>query len=402
MQIAPPDELLAQALGAPAIAAVAEPLSKADGDVYLVGGTVRDLILGRAFIDVDLAVDGDVEAVAVGLRGSPGAEARGGATRFGTLSVMRDGWRYDLARTRSERYARPGALPDVRPGDIGADLNRRDFTVNALALGLTGSRAGELIAVPHALEDLSTRRLAVMHERSFTDDPTRLLRLARYAARLGFEPASRTLQLAQQAAAVDAIDTVSGPRIGNELRLLATEADPVAAFATLRRLGLPWAIDGERTREALQVLPGDGRADLLVLGSMFGAEPSESVRPQLDRLGFAAGDREVIAEAATRSADLARRLAKAASNSEIARIIGSSATETVALASSHGARSQSLKWLQELRHASLEITGRDLIDGGLEEGPAIGEALARARAALLDGTAPDRQSQLQVALYSGE
>jgi len=390
-------EVVARVSALPQVASIVASATDLPGDVYLVGGTVRDVILDREFLDVDLAVDGDALAVAATI-GTPS----GGETRFGTVTVTSHGYRYDLARTRGERYPQPGALPEVTPAGIDADLERRDFTVNALAVGLTGARAGQLLAVPGALADIEGKRLAVLHDRSFLDDPTRLLRLARYAARLRFTIAPHTHELATEAIRNNALDTVSGTRIGNELRLLANERDPIAAFEAAAALGLPWQIDADVAREAINVLPPDGRRDLLVLASVFGSRPSEQILPELDRLGFTATDRDAIAQAATRAASLARRLAQTTSNSEIARVVGASGIETVALAFSQGSPSQSLTWLRALRHLNLDITGEDLIKKGIPEGPQIGQALQAAKDALMDGLATDRESQLQVALNPEE
>ena len=397
MQIDADSQLYARARAAAPIAAVLVDAAEVRSDLYLVGGTVRDLILGRPFVDIDLAVDGDALELATAI-GVPDRSV----SRFGTLSVLRNGYRYDLARTRAEHYPGPGALPDIEPARIETDLTRRDFTVNALALGLTGSRAGELLAAPAALDDLAARRLAVLHDRSFLDDPTRLLRLARYAVRLGFEPAPHTLALAAEAIGNHALDTLSGPRIGSELRLLATEPEPVAAFEAVAALGLPWSIDAEHARRGLEALPDDARRDLLVLACVFGSTPHEPLATELDRLGFTAPDRDAIVEAATKAPELARRLAKSPSRAEIARTVGTAGIETVALAASQGAPSQSLTWLQELRHLKLQVTGDDLIDKGIPEGPAIGRGLARAKDALYDGKALDRESQLRVALSAAE
>jgi tRNA nucleotidyltransferase (CCA-adding enzyme) len=395
VHIDPADELFEQAIATPAIAAILDDARELQSDVYLVGGTVRDLLLGRAFMDVDLTVDGDALKLAAAI-----GEAEGTESRFGTLRIERDGHRYDLARARSERYPQPGALPEVKPARIDDDLTRRDFTVNALALGLTGSRVGDLLAADAALDDLEKRQLVVLHDRSFIDDPTRLLRLARYSARLGFTAAPHTSELAATAITGGALDTISGTRIGNELRLLANEPDPIAAFEAVADLGLPWTIDAPLARQALEALPADGRADLLVLACVLGQ--SERLVDQLNDLGFPATDRDVIAEAATRSHDLAQRLSKTTSRSDIALAVGSYGIETVALASSQGAPSQSQTWLQDLRHLTLDITGEDLIQQGIPEGPAIGKALATALAALMDGEATDRESQLRVALQAGE
>jgi tRNA nucleotidyltransferase (CCA-adding enzyme) len=393
----PEGEVFARVCALPQVASIVAATTDLGYDVYLVGGTVRDLILERQFLDVDLAVDGDALAVAATI-GTPSATE----TRFGTVSVTSDGYRYDLARTRGERYPQPGALPEVAPAGIDADLERRDFTVNALAVGLNGSRAGELIAVPSALHDLEAHQLAVLHDSSFLDDPTRLMRLARYSARLGFTIAPHTRELATEAIRNNALDTISGTRIGNELRLLANEPDPIAAFEATAALGLPWALDPEMTRKALDVLPTDGRPNLLVLASVFGLQPNKQLLPELDRLGFTATDRDTIVETATESTSLAQRLSTTNTPSEIARVVGPSGIETVALAFSQGSPSQSLTWLRDLRHVKLEITGSDLIDNGIPEGPEIGRALTRAKSALMDGQAPDRDTQLEVALNPEE
>src|SRR5512143_772250 len=155
---------------------------------YLVGGAVRDLLLGIEGADLDIAIDGDAEALAQ----MPGFELeREGLFLTGRLQLGEV--KVDFARTRAERYAHPGALPEVRPAPIGEDLARRDFTINAMAFPLTGD--GELIDPHGGLADLRAGVLRVLHGRSFIDDPTRALRAARYAARFGFELEGGTARL---------------------------------------------------------------------------------------------------------------------------------------------------------------------------------------------------------------
>ena len=169
------DELLERLRTVPAAVALLEHLDTVPG-VYLVGGAVRDLLLGLTPGDLDLVFEGELAEL---------TDRLGGATRaydrFGTATVELDGYRYDVVRARRESYAHPGALPDVEPAGLGDDLERRDFTVNAIALAIGGPARGEMTAVGGALEDLESRRLRVLHDASFSDDPTRLLRLSRYA-----------------------------------------------------------------------------------------------------------------------------------------------------------------------------------------------------------------------------
>jgi hypothetical protein len=144
-------------------------------DIALVGGAVRDLLLGRSPRELDVVVASDAVSLASELAGVLGADTTVHG-RFGTAVVEWEAGRVDVAERRAESYASAGALPDVRPGSTQEDLRRRDFTVNAIAVVLGGPRKGELESAEHALEDLAAGSLRVLHERSFLDDPTRLLR----------------------------------------------------------------------------------------------------------------------------------------------------------------------------------------------------------------------------------
>ena len=402
MGVTDPQELLASALALPAAAILAERLGAEFAPaVLLVGGAVRDLLMGVRPVDLDLMVEGPVAALATAL----GGEQLRRHDRFATATIELEGTRCDIAQARREVYPAPGALPEVRPATAAEDLRRRDFTVNAIALALTGPGRGELLWAPDALSDLDARRLRVLHERSFNDDPTRLLRLARYAARLRFEIEPETLALARQAMGEGVLSTVSGARIGNELRLLAEEQDQVGALEALAALGIDRAIDprlGLRDAtvlvRALALLPDGERRDRLALAAALLGASAADAAALLDRLAFSAGDRDAIVVAATQAKSLSERLEMAGQPSEIDAAVGGAGTELVALAGALGATSAAREWLMRLRTLDLEISGDDLLAAGVSEGPGIGAALAAARAALLDGEATDRASQLAVAL----
>ena len=377
-------------------------LGGADG-VYLVGGAVRDLLLGSEPLDLDLVVDGELEPVAA-LLGTPERVH----DRFETRTVSLEGFSYDLARSRRESYAHPGALPTVEPAGIAEDLSRRDFSDNALALGLSGSSRGRLLQAPHGREDVEARRLRVLHDQSFFDDPTRLLRLARYAGRLGFAIEEHTHALARAAVTAGALDTVSGPRVGTEVRLLAQQGDPVQGFRVLGELGIDEAIapgfgirDEDRAglaRRALALLPADGAPADLVLAVAMLDVPAAAATGLLDRLAFPAGRRDRILAAASRAPELTHRLGAAEQPSEIAAAIGAGPPELVALAGALGAEAAARRWLEDLRHVRLDIDGDDLLGAGVEPGPAVGAGLAAAHAAMLDGHADGREAQLAAAL----
>lgn len=372
----------------------AAPLLDVLPHAWVVGGAVRDLLLGGAPEDLDVVVEGDaVEAarrLAAALDGSLTVH-----DRFGTASVEAGGHVYDLATARAEAYARPGALPDVQPGTIAEDLARRDFTVNAIAVALDG----RVEAAPHAFEDLDARLLRVLHERSFADDPTRLLRLVRYATRLGFGVEPATAALARAAVADGALATVTPTRVGGELRLLLREPSALAALAWVAEwpLGVPLAVDRALAERARALLPPDGRADLLLLGAAArGVEPA-ALAGWLDALGFPARERDTVL-ACAQADRIEERLARASRPSEVAAAARDAPVEAVALAGALGAAEPARAWLEDLRRVRLEIDGSDLLAAGVPQGERVGRGLAAALRARLDGEAPDRDAQLAAAL----
>jgi tRNA nucleotidyltransferase (CCA-adding enzyme) len=285
---------------------------------------------------------------------------------------------------------------------LSEDLLRRDFTVNAMAIALSD---GALRSAPGAIEDLEARRLRVLHDRSFIDDPTRMLRLARYAGRLGFAIESRTRELVSEAIGDGAVWTVSGSRLGAELRLLSREKDPIAGLRSLRELGLDRAIhpqlgmtDEGLARRALELLPQDGHLDRLALAVAARGIPADELARLLDVLAFPAQDRDAIVAAASRAPALAAELSRAARPSQIAVAAAGAGPELVALAGALGPAEQARAWLTRLRHVRLEIGGDDLLAAGAPAGPAIGRGLRAALAAKLDGRASGREEELAAAL----
>jgi tRNA nucleotidyltransferase (CCA-adding enzyme) len=385
------DDLLERLREVPGAEALFDALADVPG-VWVVGGAVRDVLLGRDPRDLDLVVEGDAAEVARRLGEEPLLHERfGTATANGTINV---------AAARRERYERPGALPDVELGaPIEEDLARRDFTVNAIAVRLAD---GELRSVPGALEDLAGHRLRVLHERSFLDDPTRLLRLVRYAARLRFAIEEATRGWAFDAVAGGALATVTPARLGGELRLLMQEPMPGAicgleAFAIGPALLPGFAADPDLVERAQRLTPEDGHADLVALAACCLDASAPVLAQRLDGFELPARERDATVAAATRARGLAPVLGGLEDPSAIWALLRREVPETVALAGAIGAPENARRWLDELRHAKLAITGDDLVAAGLE-GPAIGRALDAATAAMLDGEAESRDAQLQAAL----
>jgi tRNA nucleotidyltransferase (CCA-adding enzyme) len=338
---------------------------------YLVGGAVRDLLLGRGRADLDLVVVGDATVLADALLAGQAPEPEAGVfhQRFATAKVRLDGHDIDIATARTEAYPAPGALPEVKPaGSIEADLGRRDFTINAMALPLADA---ELIDPHGGRADLEAGLLRVLHRDSFIDDPTRALRAARYAARFGFELEPETEALLRRTN----LSTISGERHEAELRRIAAEPEGPRGLELLTEWGLihpkprglelaaavsdllskpPWQGEADRAESVLTAALGPGRGEELA-----------AARPQRP-------------------------------SAAVDAVAGCDAVE-LALARAAGAEWLD-RYLLEWRLVRLEIDGEDLIEAGVPEGPAVGRGLAEAKRRKLDGEVSGREDELAAAL----
>ncbi len=336
--------------------------------IFLVGGAVRDLLLGRKRADLDVVVEGDAARLAAAL----GDEALT-HQRFGTATVqLRDQW-IDIATARSELYPSPGALPQVKPSSLIDDLGRRDFTINSMAISLNDEP--RLIDPWGGRRDLDAGLLRILHPSSFIDDPTRALRAARYAARFGFALEPQTAELVVRTD----LNTVSAERRRAELGRMTAEPAPIEAFELALRWGLIEAQPGglELAAGVLSLMEQPPWSDLVeakaaLLAALLG--PLGSAR----QLGRARPERP------SRAVELAR---------------GHSPIELV-LARVLGAEWLDL-YLTKWRAVSLEIDGNDLIAAGLSEGPDLGRGLDQALRLKLDGEIEGREQELAAALAGG-
>ena len=379
-----------------------------DTPLYLVGGTLRDRVLltpaletalgGAPALDLDLAVEGDVSALAAALAGLRWTTH----DRFGSASAqLPDGSRIDLVRTRSERYPAPAALPIVEAAPIERDLDRRDFTINAAAFGLSGPHAGVLLD-PHGGGRDAARKVArVLHSGSFQDDPTRLIRLCRYAARIGGRPERETARLARQTVA--GLAALSPARFGDAWRALLQDAAARQALRRARRLRLPQArLAGWEVSARAASVVEDGREDA---PRRFWAAIGLSCRDPatIEQLPTAAALRREERGALQGGAALQaakRKLARAARLSEAADLVTSippPAAETAA-ALWRGPAAERLRQIIERRGCAVSpLSGAALLALGVPQGPAIGAWQRRLAQAIWDAELPD-DSAARIAL----
>jgi tRNA nucleotidyltransferase (CCA-adding enzyme) len=387
--------------------------------VYLVGGIVRDLLLGRENRDLDLVVEGDGPHFARLL-----AEALGGRVRvheaFMTAVVVDPEERHvDVASARSEFYRAPAALPEVQMSPLRQDLYRRDFTINTLAIRLGPDRSQELVDYFGGRRDLENGLLRVLHSLSFIDDPTRVLRAVRLSLRLGFEISPETLHLVEVALAEGVFGRLSGSRLREELILLLD--DPALAVSGLERLEALDVLgvihpdlrleeaDRERLRHAVAAwdwytVAGleDPPASLwrLLLVALCQQEPGHStgkggafgprqVEEIADRLMLSGDDRNLLVGSRRRLA-AAREVLTAPDtkphqvSEAMARLSGEEALMLVG-SPDETVRAWARRELVELRPLELSVRGGDLVARGVPPGPRVGEALEAVRRARLDG-----------------
>ncbi len=207
-------------------------------DAFVVGGFVRDLLLHIKNLDIDIVIEGDGIRFAEEL-----ARTRGGKVRthekFGTATVLLpNNAKIDVATARLEYYEYPAAMPTVELSSIKLDLFRRDFTINAMAIHLNPSRFGTLVDFFNSQNDLKERRISVLHNLSFVEDPTRIFRAIRFEQRLDFRITPHTKKLIKNAVRMHLFDRFSGPRFFGELKQILASDNPLPALRRMNEFSL--------------------------------------------------------------------------------------------------------------------------------------------------------------------
>ncbi len=379
--------------------------------MYIVGGAVRDLLLGRHVEDLDLVVVGDAETMAsiVAKRLSGEVVSR---SQFSTAKVKVDGVSLDLVTARSESYSRPGALPQIAHGTIEEDLARRDFSINAMAVPLHLEAKDGPLDPFNGEEDLGRGLVRVLHDGSFADDATRIMRAVRYEQRLGFRLEERTESLLIDN--LPMLDTISGDRLLREVQRWLSEECASSILLRADELGIMTAIhpplsrSGDSVRSAIE--RGKGRIDALVwLGVL--AYPLTPLEGQglIARLNLPTRWARVVRHAIALKETMPTladerippvQLFDALSTSEPA------AVQACALAADQEtARASLTLYLDKLRHVKPALGGKDIIDMGVPQGPAVGQMLAMLKRARLAGTVGSREEEVALveeALREGE
>lgn len=385
--------------GSPRVRAVVPDIVQAAAAgqrVALVGGVVRDLLRGEEPREVDLVVEGDAIAYARRLGRALGARVRTHPA-FGTATIASRP-PIDVAMARRETYPHPGALPVVEPAPIEEDLGRRDLTFNAIAVVVAGADAGVVLDPHGGAADLAAGRLRLLRSDAFAEDATRLVRVARYAGRLGLEPDESLVTAARAAVAGDSVQRVGATRIGDALRLVFEEPDPagvlghLATFGVLDDLGIP--IDRDVVRRAFELRSRcavDADPAALGLGLVCRGLPAPRRRPWLQEIGLDRGRlRRALASAEADA--LAVRFGDCG-DADLDALCARHPVEAIVAAGAGGdplAEEAAERYLGRLRGIALQVDGDDVVRLlAVAPGPAVGAALRRLRRARVDGLVGD-------------
>ena len=376
--------------------------------VFLVGGMVRDLLIGRPSRDPDLLVQGehltldDASNLARVL-----ADAWDGKVvtypRFGTAKIAVGDFVADVSTARVETYSAPGALPNVAPATVEGDIGRRDFTINSLAADLSPTGFGNLLDFYNGEKDLQTRTLRILHDRSFEDDPTRLLRAVRYEARLGLQMTPQTEDAARQA--VDYLKVVSGDRIRHELERIFEENEPEFALNLVEELNLfqalvPAAEWSSKLAKTVTHIRRSGyeSSPLVPLALLAIAMDRHSVEAFIDRLNAPANWAAVMQDTYTLGERL--RSLSTLGNSRTSTLcaqLSDLAPEAIigwgALAQDQRTRDLLINFHTKWRHVRPFLTGDDLLALNVPQGPQIGEVLKELLNARLDEVVLTREAE---------
>jgi tRNA nucleotidyltransferase (CCA-adding enzyme) len=388
---------------------------------WLVGGPVRDLLLGTIVRDLDVVVEGDGARFARRLATRMQGEVKEHG-RFGTASVHTPaGQRMDVAGARRETYATPGALPEIEPTSLEEDLLRRDFSINAMAIRLDAGGYGDFVDPVDGRHDLDARQIRVLHDGSFVDDPTRILRAARFAARFSFRLEASTERLLAAAVEQGCLATVSGKRIGAEMVALLNEDRPELPIQMMQERGVWKELFGSsiqlpepvseafvRIRESvgwyrsLQETVNIPDPAPWIIGwlRLTGTTTLTGVEELTHRLQMGPVAQAAVTGLTDRRTTVLHFLerphhgADSALYEALKGISPDSLIYLVSLSAAAAPRRRVERYLRHLRNVEPWVNGSDLLNLGMEEGSGLGDLLERLLHAQLDGRFASRDEAM--------
>ena len=378
--------------------AVRDTAQEEQCSVYLVGGFVRDLLLSVPTQDLDFVVEGSGGQFAQALMRRMPEGKLTQHVKFGTAQIIfPDGSHLDVASTRWEHYSFPGALPQVEESCLRDDLFRRDFTINSMAICLNAERYGELVDYYGGKRDLQQGKIRYLHNISFIDDPTRMLRAIRFAERYHFNLAKETLEALHTAIDTGVLAKLSIERFTEEIMHIFTEVNYLAMGQTLIKCGLfkAWFREEFNWNFNLEDLEVSAQWSLKLRWLMAISDmDNASIEKVLERVNLNRSLRdETIA-----LINLRDTLKDSLTLSELDRVLNKAPKEVViALARDERYKQQIAECLEAGQRISMSLNGKALIQMGIKQGPEIGQILDRVRMAWLEGQISTSEEEQEIA-----
>jgi tRNA nucleotidyltransferase (CCA-adding enzyme) len=383
-----------------------EKAAQCNGQVYIVGGVVRDLLLCIDNFDIDITVEGNAVALARELSRSA-FDRITVHKQFNTATIKFDQWNIDFVTARSEIYEYPGALPKITPASLEEDLKRRDFTINAMAIGLSGKNYGELYDPCNGKTDLQSRNIRILHEKSFVDDSTRIWRGLRYEQRLGFQMEQRTLELLIRD--IPMLDTVSGERIRYEIECILKEKYPERVFSRAFRLGVLGSLNtfikfDTRKEEwflrAREMNCPNVPSDLLYWLLFTYELDMENREKLIARLHLPKQIAQALRDCHAIKERLEMLAAPDITNSQIYRLLcayspSAIIANIIAVEEDESRKALNL-YIEKLKNVKAIISGSDLLKMGFEQGPQLKELLDAVLDARLNGKALKKEDEIAI------
>lgn len=385
--------------------------------VYAVGGLVRDVLLKVENLDVDLVVEGNGIEMANELAKEIGGRVRP-HEKFGTAEIIfPDGYWVDVVTARVEYYEYPAALPQVEQSSLKHDLYRRDFTINAMAVALNPERFGELVDYFNGREDLQIGAIRVLHNLSFIEDPTRILRAIRFEQRYDMAVEPQTLRLIKEAVREKVISRLTTERMWGELKSILEEADPEHILDRMSELGVWEYLFPEITFWEVQYVISEIPQALMILRNWGWAEPAEKWLPyflgilhlttqekayqicQRYNLGRRQTDKVLDTIAYGRVALKRLSATEEIPLSELTKIVQTLPGEAyplfLALLEDKNAIRRFRMVIESVHKNKPTVNGKDIREMGYQPGPMYRKALDAVWRARLDGLVQTREEELE-------
>jgi tRNA nucleotidyltransferase (CCA-adding enzyme) len=398
---------------------VSQTAERSGHSVFLVGGVVRDLLLGVPNLDLDIVVEGEGIEFARELASALKGRVRSHRKFATAVVILPNGRRIDVATARTEFYEYPAALPTVEVSSVRQDLYRRDFTINAMAIAMSGERFGEMLDFFGGLRDLQKRQVHILHNLSFVEDPTRIFRAVRFEQRYGFQLESQTEMLARRAVEMEIVGKLTNARVRDELIDIFSEPSPLPfkAVERLEDLGALHTLHPElavsqamRGRYRLlarhdveaAALVGDGLKKWVpYISAMLEELPQREAEKWCHQMRFKREDARAILQCLERVPEIIRTLSsERLSPSRVVDFLDPLAAEALAYLYVFGGpelRESVVSYVNVWKYMELEITGNDLAELGLRPSRAYAEILTAVRAEKLDGKVKGREEELELA-----